>query len=112
MAIYHDYVGFVTTVEEGNAGVWVPQVNEVKMMGKVLQNQRTYSVTENANTEIRISNKISVVASPYAIENFQYIKYAVWHGVKWAVTSVDVKYPRLVLTLGGLYHEKRSQGAP
>ena len=47
----------------------------------------------------------SIVADPFAHENFGSIRYAEFGGVKWKVTDVKVQYPRLILTFGGIYHE-------
>ena len=51
-----------------------------------------------------MTNEISLVADPYARENFHMIRYACFMGTRWEVTSVEVQYPRLVLTLGGVYN--------
>ena len=56
------------------------------------------------NDDISVSNELSIVADPFATQNFHRMRYAEFMGVKWKITSVDVQYPRLILTMGDLYH--------
>ena len=51
-----------------------------------------------------LENVLSIVADPYAKENFQYIRYVEWMGTRWKVTNAEVSYPRIILTLGGMYN--------
>ena len=56
--------------------------------------------------DINISDSISIIADPYAFQNFHSIKYVTWMGAKWAVRSVDVQYPRLILSIGGVWNDE------
>lgn len=56
------------------------------------------------NTGISISEEISIVADPYAQRHYTEIRWVEFDGSKWRVTGVTVNYPRLILTLGGLYN--------
>lgn len=103
MAKWHGVIGFGTT-EEVSPGVNKPKIYEKEASGDVIRNTRQYSTGNNLAGEITMSNQLSVLAKPYIIENLQYIKYANWMGVNWRVTSVDVQYPRLILSLGGVYN--------
>ena len=51
-----------------------------------------------------ISNDISILSVPYAVNNFHSMRYIEFMGAKWKVSDVEVQYPRLLLTLGGLYN--------
>jgi hypothetical protein len=33
------------------------------------------------------------------------MKYIEFMGARWKITSVEVKHPRLILTIGGVYNE-------
>jgi len=57
------------------------------------------------NDDISISNQISIIADPFANNNFHAMKYVVFMGAKWKVSEVTVEYPRLILSIGGLYNE-------
>ena len=59
---------------------------------------------------IKIGNKISIVMDPYSRDNFSKIRYVKWLGNTLKVTNIDVKYPRLILSLGGVYNENYATG--
>ena len=58
---------------------------------------------EHLNDNLNVDNKISIVADPFAYENFHAIRYVWWMGTKWKVISAEVQYPRLILTIGGVF---------
>lgn len=105
MAKYYGIIGFVKTYEDSeNPGVWLTEKHEDYYRGDVKRYAKRISASgEKANSDVIVTNSISIIADPYAIENFQYIKYAEWMGTFWGVTSVDVNYPRFELGLGGVY---------
>ena len=59
---------------------------------------------ESANDNLKLNNQFSTVADPYAQQNFSDIKYVEFKGTKWKVVCAEVKYPRLLLTIGGVYN--------
>ena len=59
---------------------------------------------DQLNDNINIANEISIVADPYANGNFYAMRYVVFMGAKWKITNVRVAYPRLILTIGGIYN--------
>lgn len=103
MGRFFGVVGYVTTVEE-RAGVYKPSITEREYYGDILRNTRRLQTSDKLNDDINVSNEISIVADPYAYENFHHIKYASFMGAKWKVTSVEVQYPRLLLTIGDVYN--------
>lgn len=72
------------------------------------RNTRKLQNSGEINDNINISNELSIVADPYAINNFYKMRYAYFRGIKWKVTDVEVQYPRLILTLGGVWTENES----
>lgn len=103
MAKYFGKIGFMETVET-RPSVWEEQITERNYYGDVLQNSRRYQSSEHRNDNLVINNRISVVLDPYACENFHKLRYVEYMGHKWKADSVDVKYPRLIITLGGVYN--------
>lgn len=97
------FIGFSETVEK-SPGVWVPQITKRKYKGELIRNSRRLATTDQLNDNITISNDISIIADPYINENLYSIKYVEFRGMKLKVTNADVQYPRLVLSLGGLYN--------
>lgn len=102
---YYGKVGYCSTVEV-RPGVWVEdQIVERPYYGDVLRFSRRYKGGDKVNDDLEISNQISILADPYAYEHFSEIRYIEWIGVKWKVPTVEVEYPRLKLTVGGVYTE-------
>ena len=102
---YYGKVGYCPTVEV-RPGVWDKNhIVERFYYGDVLRYGRRYQTADKVNDDLEISNQISILADPYAYEHFAEIRYIVWMGVKWKVPTVEVEYPRLKLTVGGVYTE-------
>lgn len=105
MTKWFGVIGYAETVET-TPGVWEEKIVEREYFGDVTRNTRRLQTTDQVNDNVDISNEISVVADPYAYQNFHAIRYAEFMGTKWKVSSVDVQYPRLNLSLGGVYNGK------
>lgn len=103
MARYYGDIGFVF-MQEGTPGVHREVSMPRKYRGELLQNSRKLATTDQVNDDIVISNRVSIVADPYARENYYAIRYAEFMGTKWKVTNISIEFPRIVLTLGGVYN--------
>lgn len=103
MAKFYGAIGFADQVEE-RPGIWKEGIVERKYSGDLNRNTRRLQTGDQVNDDIVVSNEISIIADPYANQNFHAMRYAVFMGAKWKITSVDVQFPRLVLTLGGVYN--------
>ena len=104
MAKFYGKIGFAKTVETV-PGVWKEEIIEREYYGDVVRNARRLQSTDKVNDDINVSNEVSIVADPFATENFHTMRYVIFMGVKWKVSNVEVQYPRLLLTLGGVYNE-------
>jgi hypothetical protein len=96
-------VGYGTSVETA-PGVWKDTIVEKPYFGDVLRNIRQLREGETANGSLSVNNSISIVADAYANQNFIAIRYVWWMGTTWTVSDVEVRSPRLLLTLGGVYN--------
>lgn len=104
MAKWYGNIGYAETVEI-ESGVWEELITERSYFGDVYRNNRRLQTTgESTNDNIDVNNEISIIADPYAYEHFYSMRYALFMGTKWKITNVDVQYPRLVLSLGGVYN--------
>lgn len=103
MAKFYGAIGYAKTVET-MPGIWTEQITERDYYGDVIKNSRRLQSSDKVNDDVNISNQISIVADPYAINNFHSMRYAEFMGAKWKISDVEVQYPRLLLTLGGLYN--------
>lgn len=103
MAKWYGVIGYAETVET-KPGIWEEQITERDYYGDLFRNSRRLQSTDKVNDDINISNQLSIVADPYAINNFYSMRYAEFSGAKWKITDVEVQYPRLILTLGGVWN--------
>ncbi len=110
MAKFYGAIGYAATVET-KPGVWEEQITERKYFGDLIRNTRRFQSSGNLNDDLNISNEISIVADPFANENFHTMRYVEYMGTKWKVSNVDVQYPRLVLSIGGVYNETEDADA-
>lgn len=101
-------IAFKEEVEE-EPGVWVSQITTRSFIGDILRNSWREQQGDKINANLTISNSISVIADPYLLNNFQKIEYIQVNGAKWRVSSVEMNYPRLTLSLGELYLEETEE---
>lgn len=103
MARYYGKVGYGTSVET-KPGIWEDVIVEKSYSGDVFRNIRQLREGEHVNGDLSVNNSISIVADAYANANFMNIRYVEWVGTLWTVSDVEVRRPRLLLTLGGVYN--------
>ena len=103
MTRFYDRVGYALPGNLVN-GVMTENIVERDHTGEVLLTMSSLEPSNKVNDDIRLQNRISIVADAFAQENFSFIKYVLWMGTRWTVNSVQVERPRLILMLGGVYH--------
>lgn len=105
MAKFHGYIGFAVT-SETSPGVYTESTTEREYFGDIIKNTRRIQNGVGINDNIVINNQVSVISDEY-INNFighiRYVKFGPAN-TKWKVDSIDPGYPRITLTLGGLYN--------
>lgn len=108
MAKFYGKVGYVETGET-SPGVWGEKVTEINYYGDVLRRTSRWATSsDSTNDDLNIDSQISIVADPFAYQKFHAIKYVEFMGALWKVASVEPQYPRLILTLGGVYNGKQA----
>lgn len=103
MAKFYGVIGYATT-EETKPGVWKEQITERNYYGDLTRNSRMLQSGSQVNDDLNIANEISIVADPFANQNFHSMRYVEYMGTKWKISKVEVQYPRLILTVGGVYN--------
>ena len=111
MAKWHGMIGFAVT-EETAPGIWTETIREREYSGDMNRNYRRLEGRDQVNDDIAIANEVSIVADPFACQNFHAIRYLRYFGTAWKVTGVEVQFPRLILTMGGMYHGREETGTP
>lgn len=103
MGKFYGPIGFIES-SETRPGVSIDSPVEHIYRGDVISRSFRYQNGLSVNDNISVSNQISILADPYAREHFHTIKYVKWMGTAWEVVTVSEQYPRLVITLGGVYN--------
>lgn len=103
MSKYFGKIGYGVT-EETRPGVNELQITEREYYGDIVRNSRRLEDGGKVNDDLKINMTLSIVADPFAYQNFHQLKYAEYMGANWKATSVEPQYPRLIITLGGVYN--------
>lgn len=114
MARYCGKIGYTVTEEPDprhHPGVWEDTITERIYFGDVDRNRTNLQNPDKILDDLKISNTISIVADPFAMNNAGSIRYAEFMGTKWTVTGIEVQYPRLILTLGGEYNGPKTNSS-
>ena len=111
MGKFYGIVGFVKTEENPlHPGVFDEVATEKTYYGEVIRNvKRWQGVADKVNDDVTIDAQISIICNPYLLENMSHIRFIEWMGAPWKVTSVEPAYPRLILSIGGVYNGIRGQ---
>lgn len=104
MAKFYGNIGFAIT-SEIRPGVYKKQIQEYPYYGDLVKSSRRLEQSGKVNDDINLTNDISILADPFARENFHTMQYVEYLGTKWRVSGVEVQYPRLILSTGGVYNE-------
>lgn len=105
MAKFYGKIGYGVT-SEIRPGVWDETITERSYYGDVNKLSRRLESSDKVIDDITISNEISILADPFAYENFHTMKYVEYMGAKWKINKVEVRFPRLTLVTGGVYNGK------
>ena len=109
MARFSGNIGFLRTEEtdpDDHPGVWTEVIWERRYYGDVLSNSRRWDQNGNyLNENLTINNRVSIVADSFARKNLGAMKFVRWLGDTWEITNAEIQYPRIILTIGGQYHE-------
>ena len=96
-------IGYAVTAET-EPGIWDEQIVERAYYGDMTSDRRKRQNSQGVNDDLSLSNVISIIADPFAYENCSYMAYAEIMGAKWKISDIEVQYPRLILTIGGVYN--------
>lgn len=106
MSRWYGNVGFAVSKNTA-PGVWLPEIEIHPYVGDTISLRSNWQNVNQVNDDIQINTTIEIVADPFAYANFTHIRFVEMHGQRLKVTSVDPStYPRIVLTIGGLYENE------
>lgn len=102
MSRFSGKLGFVMT-RETEEGVWLEDKIEIPAKGTIRSLYVRNDNSASANTNLRLTNEVSILLNSKIQTYLETLKYVIWKGSKWEVQSIGVNYPRLTINLGGLY---------
>ncbi len=109
MAKWVGTIGFAQQKEQEingvPSGVWVEEIVTRKYTGDLVKHRMMSQNTNEINDGLNISNQISIIADPYALNNYVAMRYLTFMGVKWKIKDIDVEFPRMILSIGDMYNE-------
>lgn len=104
---FYGAVGYAASTET-SPGVWEDVITEKTYYGDVIRNSRRLEtpvlVPPETSANLALENSFSILADAEAYVNFMNIRYVEWEGTRWVVTNVEVRRPRLILTVGELWN--------
>jgi hypothetical protein len=104
MTRFSGLVGYNLGKTQIRPGVWEDDIQERAYFGDVKNPRRQVSERDDTvHSTVTVSNIIEIVADEFAQNNFYAIEYVNWKGKNWVVESVQIRRPRLLLRLGGIY---------
>lgn len=98
-------VGFMETVETAPSVYESTYVEKEYYGDHVSPYSSKWKAASKLNNDDAVTTKISILADPYASNNFRKIRYVEWLGELWQVTNVEVQFPRLILSVGDVYNK-------
>ena len=104
MSKWYGAVGYGPMTVEVRPGVWKSDIVERNYYGEMNHVASSSQPGESLNDNIQLKHDVSIIADAYALQNFTKMKYITIMGVRWKVKSVDVKRPRLNISIGDVYN--------
>lgn len=86
-------------------GIWQDVIVEHYHKCDILNDQHRWDSSQDANDNLNISNRFSIVADTFAKTNRMHMKYIVVDDVRWKIHNIDLaSRPRIIITVSGLYN--------
>ena len=105
MAKFYGPIGYAISTET-RPGVWKDRIEERNYYGDIKRNTSRWTASsDSTNDDLNVNVQLSIVADPFAYNNFHSMKYVSFMGANWKITNVEPQHPRLILTIGGVYNE-------
>lgn len=104
MAKFAGKIGFGIS-SQSSPGVFTETITEKEYKGDILRSNKNFDASDHGvNDNLKLSNRVSIVADDFAHLNASVMRYVILGGVRWKITNIEVAAPRLILTLGEVYN--------
>ena len=106
MARFYGPIGFTYGTVESKPGVWTDSITVRNYYGDTMKRRLSWEKgSDTINDDIKIANQISIVADEFAEQHAYAMKWVLYKGVKWKISSIEFERPRMILTLGDIFNE-------
>lgn len=93
------------TINNVGTGVWEETIVEKTIYPEILREYASRSQqSDSAITDLHLASRFSVVMDPFIRDNLKSVRYVTYLSSRWAVDSIEIVYPRVILTIAGLYN--------
>lgn len=103
MPKFYGRVGYIET-EEVSPDVYDEIITERMYSGDILRMSKSWQSGEHINDNLQVNVQISILSDPYAYQHFHALRYVEYMGTLWKITNAEPQYPRIILTIGGVYN--------
>jgi hypothetical protein len=93
-------------------GVWEDEITEVPKLADIQQRTETFNVEGNIIPEYKTTTTVSVLSQGVIKPDYTNLRYVLYAGERWIVTSINHAPPRLTLFIGEVYRGPVPAGAP
>lgn len=105
MARFSGKIGFATTSESvSEPSVYEETITERKYTGFILTEYNNHNDKTTINTDVRLNMRFSIIMDPYTAQNINNLRYIEYMGTKWKISSVEVKLPGLIISIGDMWN--------
>lgn len=111
MARFSGMIGYVQSMPDPTyPSVFVDTVVERKRFGDIIREHSKWQPNQSLNDDIEVTNRVSIVADKFSMDNLGYMKYVTLYGQRWCIKSVTIEHPRIIIQVGGLYNGPTPEG--
>lgn len=84
-------------------GIWDDEITEVPKLAEVRQRTETFQVEGNVIPEYKTTTSVSVLSQGPVKPDYSNLRYVLYAGERWIVTSAVHEPPRMTLFIGEVY---------
>ena len=103
MSKFIGYIGYAQDVEV-KPDVWQERIIEKPVRGEFIRRTDRPTNAGNINTDVILSNEISIIDNGYSKDHLGRMVYVKWRGTAWRITSLTYSFPRINIAFGGIYN--------
>lgn len=81
------------------------EIVEKPYRGDIVQYTQRLQQADQMTPDVIFSAQISINADLYLSNHWESVAYVLYKGVKWSPTAINIDFPRVVISVGGKYHE-------